>query len=58
MRATNPKQQQQQMFVEPISLVGPTPAGLKSTAELEKVLRETGQYEAPRGVGGSRRGAA
>ncbi|CAL5025741.1 unnamed protein product [Urochloa decumbens] len=36
-----------QMFGEPISLIGPTPADLESTAELEKLLHEAGLYESP-----------
>ena len=39
--------QPKQMFGEPISLVGPTPADLEATAQLEKVLREAGMYESP-----------
>ncbi|RLM64465.1 nuclear poly(A) polymerase 4-like [Panicum miliaceum] len=39
--------QPKQMFGEPISLVGPTPADLESTAELEKLLRGAGLYESP-----------
>jgi poly(A) polymerase len=30
---------------EPISLVGPTPADIEATAQLEKLLREAGMYE-------------
>ncbi|XP_051212809.1 nuclear poly(A) polymerase 2-like [Lolium perenne] len=30
---------------QPISLVGPTPADLQSTLQLEKLLRDAGQYE-------------
>ncbi|KAF8702243.1 hypothetical protein HU200_033009 [Digitaria exilis] len=37
----------QKMFGEPISLVGPTPSNLESTAELEKLLHEAGMYESP-----------
>uniref|UniRef100_A0A0E0KUH1 Poly(A) polymerase n=1 Tax=Oryza punctata TaxID=4537 RepID=A0A0E0KUH1_ORYPU len=36
---------QPQGFTEPISLVGPTPADLESTARLESLLREEGLYE-------------
>ena len=39
--------QPKQMFGEPISPVGPTPADLESTTELEKLLREAGLYESP-----------
>jgi poly(A) polymerase len=44
MASSQPKQM---MFGEPISLVGPTPADLESTAELEKLLHEAGMYESP-----------
>ncbi|CAN6249916.1 unnamed protein product [Urochloa humidicola] len=39
--------QPKQMFGEPISLIGPTPADLESTAELERLLHEAGLYESP-----------
>ncbi|CAN6236068.1 unnamed protein product [Urochloa humidicola] len=43
MASSHPKQ----MFGEPISLIGPTPADLESTAELERLLHEAGLYESP-----------